>query len=47
MCLAETIVEQRPAYGGYGYGGGINPVEAGLLGGGVGFLGGLALGELL
>lgn len=44
MCPAETIVEERPAYG---YGGGINPLEAGLLGGGVGFLGGLALGELL
>ena len=56
--LAETIIEQGrpggygygggPGYGaGPGYGGGMTNMEAGLLGGGAGFLGGLLIGEAI
>ncbi|KAK9804563.1 hypothetical protein WJX73_010934 [Symbiochloris irregularis] len=50
VIINETIVENGPGYGygrGYGYGGGMTNMEAGLLGGGMGFLGGLAIGELI
>lgn len=41
--IAETIVENGPGYGRPG----MSNMEAGLLGGGVGFLGGMILGEEL